>query len=684
MATVIELHPDDVEQVSDPRATPHHPAGQVTAFDEETGLPIVRRSVEHRGTHKIDRGTSVEHSGAHNPQASEDHNLHPRPSDRADSNRPQGKTVSGRDVLHQSSDRAELVRQAKDHARQFEDGLKAATRGVAGARFDSVRDEKSPTRLDEKINKEKQPVETIPDLLAGRISVDSPEAHEKVAKSIGQHFSIVRDQNEFEDGDPEFGYRVHKIQVQVTPQLSGEVHIIPKEVLEANLNQHDAYKMARDGEIGKEGAADAEKARKEAKQINDEAMKRFNARNAETKYKFGSTQANIPENSEAHRSIRAAQALIDNDDLAGDGKNIDKPHVTLRYGLQGDDTKGVKDYLAKQPPFEAKLGKTASFPPSAHSDGAAPIIAPVESEHLHRMNREIAKHGDFKESDFPDYRPHATVAYVKPEAAEKYTGMDVTHGKRFLVTHVAISNKNGEHEEVPLGGKMKAEASDGKGKLDQGSVSGSARERSAGQSRFNHSLGADRIVGRPDKIDDRGSDASSVSGDRSRREDSPPRLARGVTVLIGDSHGIVRGGNPNFGGGGRWSVETPDGVKTFKGSELTPIARPKPKEGSPWIGYDLDKTLAEDHGWKGLNHIGKPTPLVEQAKKQMADGKDVRILTARVADDPKGIGRAAIEAWSHRVFGKALPVTAEKDRWFTEGYDDRIHQVEPNTGKVLS
>lgn len=178
------------------------------------------------------------------------------------------------------------------------------------------------------------------------------------------------------------------------------------------------------------------------------------AKTAETKYKFGNTQANIPDESEAGKALNAARARISDSDVAGSGKDVGDGgnHVTVRYGIQGDDTQGIRDYLAAQKPFEATLGKTEKFPPSEHSDGAAVIIAPVQSSDLSRMNGELGKHGDFTEPSFKQYRPHATIAYVKPEKADRYVGMDVTHGKKFTVDQVMISHKDGSAEVVKLGG----------------------------------------------------------------------------------------------------------------------------------------------------------------------------------------------------------------------------------------
>jgi broad specificity phosphatase PhoE len=176
---------------------------------------------------------------------------------------------------------------------------------------------------------------------------------------------------------------------------------------------------------------------------------------APPKYKFGSTQANIPAESEASKALESARARISDSDLAGKGKEIGEGgnHITVRYGIKGEDTAGIKKFLSEQTPFEATLGKTEKFPVSEHSEGAAPIIAPIVAPELHRLNAELEKHGEFEKPSFKEYKPHATIAYVDPEKADRYVGMDVTAGKKFTVDEVAITDKQGEQEVVKLEGK---------------------------------------------------------------------------------------------------------------------------------------------------------------------------------------------------------------------------------------
>lgn len=102
-----------------------------------------------------------------------------------------------------------------------------------------------------------------------------------------------------------------------------------------------------------------------------------------------------------------------------------------------------------------------------------------------------------------------------------------------------------------------------------------------------------------------------------------------------------------------------------------------------WIGFDLDGTLAHYDGWDGIEHIGYPIkPICDIAKQMIADGKDVRIFTARVYGSQKETALVPIQKWCLKHLGKVLPVTNEKDFGMILLYDDRCVQVETNTGKL--
>ena len=108
-----------------------------------------------------------------------------------------------------------------------------------------------------------------------------------------------------------------------------------------------------------------------------------------------------------------------------------------------------------------------------------------------------------------------------------------------------------------------------------------------------------------------------------------------------------------------------------------------------WIGVDLDATLAHYEGWND-GVIGAPIPaMVNRVKKWLAEGREVRILTARVSGagrdddyDERDV-RVAIATWCQEHIGQVLPITCIKDFAMIELWDDRVVQVEPNTGEPV-
>lgn len=115
-----------------------------------------------------------------------------------------------------------------------------------------------------------------------------------------------------------------------------------------------------------------------------------------------------------------------------------------------------------------------------------------------------------------------------------------------------------------------------------------------------------------------------------------------------------------------------------------------------WIGVDFDGTLAHYDSWQGTK-LGEPIPaMVNRVKKWLAEGKEVRIMTARVSSRNQVVrlengeemweSRAhelAIQDWCEKHLGCRLKVTAEKDFQMVELWDDRAVAVEKNTGRII-
>lgn len=107
-----------------------------------------------------------------------------------------------------------------------------------------------------------------------------------------------------------------------------------------------------------------------------------------------------------------------------------------------------------------------------------------------------------------------------------------------------------------------------------------------------------------------------------------------------------------------------------------------------WIGVDLDGTLAYYESF-GDGSIGAPIkPMIRRIKHYLKQGKDIRILTARVGNDfgdSEAILRIQlrIQRWCKEHLGKILPIACSKDYHMCMLLDDRSVQVIPNKGILV-
>jgi hypothetical protein len=121
------------------------------------------------------------------------------------------------------------------------------------------------------------------------------------------------------------------------------------------------------------------------------------------------------------------------------------------------------------------------------------------------------------------------------------------------------------------------------------------------------------------------------------------------------------------------------------------------------ILVDFDRTLAQyEPGEYEPGKLGAPVPvMVERVKRWLAEGRDVRIFTARAWFDRialvtkqgnrKVVDRAyavlkdckAMDLWCQLHIGRKLPITFEKTPKTDIIFDDRAYHVAPNTGSIL-
>jgi hypothetical protein len=110
------------------------------------------------------------------------------------------------------------------------------------------------------------------------------------------------------------------------------------------------------------------------------------------------------------------------------------------------------------------------------------------------------------------------------------------------------------------------------------------------------------------------------------------------------------------------------------------VERINEEEREPWIGVDLDGTLAHYTVFKGrdANDIGEPIPkMVEKVKALIEKGKKFKVLTAR-GEFPETI--PGIQDWCEKAGIGRPEVTNKKDWAMEQLWDDRVRKVVQNTG----
>lgn len=170
-----------------------------------------------------------------------------------------------------------------------------------------------------------------------------------------------------------------------------------------------------------------------------------------TERRFSSTQFDLPE--ELADRVRKLAASIPGEDLAEGGRE-EHPHVTLKYGLHTEDPAGVREALAGEGPIEVVLSETSYFPSSDSTDGDDVLkidVSQASKQKLAGLNKKVADANEHTDTH-PVYKPHVTVARLKPGRGKKYAGKRDLAGRVFRVSSVTFSSKDGTATAIPLVG----------------------------------------------------------------------------------------------------------------------------------------------------------------------------------------------------------------------------------------
>ncbi len=162
----------------------------------------------------------------------------------------------------------------------------------------------------------------------------------------------------------------------------------------------------------------------------------------ETVHKYASTQFNLPD--EIAERVRAFGRDLPKRHLAEDGLE-DQPHITLKYGLHRADPSELHSIVKNVPPVKVRLGKLSVFPNAEHDV----LKADVEGDGLHELNKIISE--SFPHTDkYDTYRPHITLAYLKPGLGRRYAGRDLGITEPITLGRIILSDTGGRKWVVPL------------------------------------------------------------------------------------------------------------------------------------------------------------------------------------------------------------------------------------------
>lgn len=165
-------------------------------------------------------------------------------------------------------------------------------------------------------------------------------------------------------------------------------------------------------------------------------------------HEFSSVQVNWPKPTadrftEFAAKIPDIDVYIDPDDSSFGREEA--PHITVKYGLHTSDPDEVKSVVLGTGPISVEAGEIKIF----KSEKYDVIVVKIKSPELLRLNKEISSH--LKVTDtHPTYKPHLTIAYVKPGCGEQYDGDTRFSGMSATFNLISFSAKDGKIYQISL------------------------------------------------------------------------------------------------------------------------------------------------------------------------------------------------------------------------------------------
>lgn len=142
------------------------------------------------------------------------------------------------------------------------------------------------------------------------------------------------------------------------------------------------------------------------------------------------------------KDVIALQLQINPDDVYNDepGHGLERDfHITVLYGIH-EQTPDVVYSALDLSPQKYKFTELSLF----ENEKYDVLKFSVDSKGLHTLNEQVCDRLYYTNS-FPDYKPHCTVAYLKPGTGKNYTKIkSPILGKTYESDTFIFSSKNGD------------------------------------------------------------------------------------------------------------------------------------------------------------------------------------------------------------------------------------------------
>ena len=154
---------------------------------------------------------------------------------------------------------------------------------------------------------------------------------------------------------------------------------------------------------------------------------------------------NFPEMEEIHSMIDPEDIYTEEGDRTYGLEN--EPHVTLLYGLHSYE---INDQDVIDVCKEKKVGNIKLYNASLFENKDYDVLKfDADNDVLFEINKNLTENFPYS-TDYPDYRPHSTIAYIKSGKGAKY--IDMLKGKEFIATpdKIVYSKPDGTRIENPI------------------------------------------------------------------------------------------------------------------------------------------------------------------------------------------------------------------------------------------